>query len=162
MSKSLDKALENVNITYNELKQIADNIAQPCLREINELVANVKNNIENLSNEEIRILMDKLSVNSFSVSEIKEKSALKAECATTLRKDRYAEEFSLAEGAVANKDSIATRNISEEILVEAIYELISSLFKVKLDETHRLVDTLKTVLMTRLSEAKLVQIDTQM
>ena len=94
-------------------------------------------------------------------SEIKEKSALKAECAVTLRKDRYAEEFSLADGAVANKDSIAIRNISEEILVEAIYELISSLFKVKLDETHRLVDTLKTVLMTRLSEAKLIQVDSQ-
>ena len=38
---------------------------------------------------------------------------------------------------------------------------MSDLFKTSLDEIHRTVDVLKTVLMSRLSEAKLVSNDIQ-
>ena len=39
-------------------------------------------------------------------------------------------------------------------MVELLYELISNLLKTKLDELHRLTDTLKSILMSRMQEAK--------
>ena len=46
-------------------------------------------------------------------------------------------------------------NVSENILVEAVHSMVASALKVKLDEMHRVVDALKTVTMSRMSEAKL-------
>ena len=48
---------------------------------------------------------------------------------------------------------------AEEILAEEIYTLMANTFKVKLDEIHRVVDTLKSVLMSRMQEAKLTTVD---
>ena len=69
--------------------------------------------------------------------------------------EAYAREFNAGDGSVASKDNTATLNISNEILAETIYNLVSNLFKIKLDEIHRVVSTLQTVLMSRMAEAKL-------
>jgi len=44
---------------------------------------------------------------------------------------------------------------SEEIIVESLYKLVANLLKTKLDALHRLVDALKSVLMSKMQEAKL-------
>ena len=156
MSKgNLKEALANTNTTYKELVEIANSIISASTESIDRIIKPAQESIENISNDEIRQLMLRIALASYTFSEIKEKSAFKAQCAEALRKEAYATNFSQAEGPIAAKDSIALLNTADEIIVEEIYDLIASLLKTKLDEMHRVVDVLKTVLMSRLSEAKL-------
>ena len=159
MTKELSQAIDNVEITYNEIIDIANESVKELTGDLDELLENVYHGVENLTNDGIREIMLRLSLRAFSFSAIKDKAGLKASLAETLRKEAYAKQFSTLDGSVAAKDTRATLNISEQIIVEQIYNLTASLFKTKLDEVHRTVDTLKTVLMSRLSEAKLTTIE---
>lgn len=154
MKESLKKALDSVDMLYNDLVEIANDIVKKCTRNIDSLIDGAIKNVNNLTNAYLQDLMLKISLVSFNFSEIKEKSALKATCAESLRKEAYAKEFTMGEGAVATKENNATLNISNEIMAEAIYDLVSSLLKTKLDESHRVVDAIKSVLMTRMQEQK--------
>ena len=156
--KDLTTALNNIDMTYDQLVEMANDIVSKCTKQSDEVIKSIRNNIENLTNDDIRVYMAKLSLTAYSFSEIKEKSTMKAECAEVLRKEAYATEFGILDGSVAAKDNQATLNISEEILTETMYNLVSSILKSKLDELHRVVDTLKTIIMSRLSEAKLTYI----
>lgn len=159
MTKELSQAIDNVEITYNEIIDIANESVKELTGDLDELLENAYYGIENLTNDGIREIMLRLSLRAFSFSAIKDKAGLKASLAETLRKEAYAKQFSTLDGSVAAKDTRATLNISEQIIVEQIYNLTAALFKTKLDECHRTVDTLKTVLMSRLSEAKLTTIE---
>ena len=157
MNIELEKALENTHTVYSQLVVIANDIVSEAVKELDKLVKNAYENVNELNNENLRHLIITLSLKSYQFADIKEKSALKAECAEALRKEAYAIEYNRAEGAVAARDNTATINISNEILTECIYNLVASLLKTKLDECHRVVDSLKTVLMSRMAEAKLAQ-----
>jgi Fe2+ or Zn2+ uptake regulation protein len=61
----------------------------------------------------------------------------------------------MSEGTVAVRENCALLGSAEELLAGEIYKLVSQLFKTKLDTVYRLIDTLKIVLTTRLTEAKL-------
>lgn len=152
----LTKALDNADLVYADLVVIADDIIKPYLWEIDSLIQ-IATTQDNLSNDDIRSLMFKLAMKSYSFSEIKEKSSLKAECAEALRKEKYAKKFNESDGTVAFKENQAVIETTDEILSETVYGLVASLFKTKLDEAHRVVDVLKTILMSRNSEAKLSQ-----
>ena len=163
MSKgNLDEALNNANVTYKQLVEIANEIVSKCTDSIDNIIKPAQEAIERLTNDDIRTLMLKIAMASYTFSEIKEKSAFKAQCAEALRKESYANEFNSAVGSVAAKENTATVNISDEIIVENVYDLVASLLKTKLDEMHRVVDVLKTVLMSRLSEAKLTNVSDMM
>lgn len=155
MSEKLEAALDNVDDVYVNLIEIADKVVKEYTGDLNTLIKEATDNVDNLSNEDIRALIIKLSLKAFSFGDLKEKSGLKAECAETLRKEAYAKSFNSAEGSVAAKENLATVNTSYETMVETIYNTVFSLFKTKLDECHRVVDALKTVLMSRMAEAKL-------
>lgn len=157
MKADLQKALDNVDMTYTELVEIADDIINTYTQEVESIIESV-NKIENLTNDMVRDTMLKLSLQAFRFSNVKEKSSLKAECAEILRKEAYAKSFNAGDGSVANRDNNALLNISNEILSETVYNLVADLFKTKLDEIHRVVDTLKTILMSRMAEAKLTSI----
>ena len=159
MNAGVQKALDNVDMVYDDLVVIANDIYNGCLEEIDKLVNSVYDNIENLSNDDLRNLILRISLKAYSFSEIKEKSAFKSTLAETLRKEAYARAFGAAEGTAGAKDNIATLQVSSELLTEEIYDVVASLFKVKLDELHRVTDSLKTVLTSRLSEAKLAQME---
>lgn len=157
----VQKALDNIDLVYDDLVVIANDIFNDALGDINNMINSVYDNIENLSNEDLRTLILKVSLKAYSFSEIKEKSAFKSTLAETLRKEAYAKAFGAAEGTAGARDNIATLNTSSEILAEEVYDLVANLFKVKLDELHRVTDSMKTVLTSRLSEAKLAQVEVQ-
>lgn len=152
----LNEALDNVEIAYNEIIDIANESVAELTGDLDTLIDSVYGNIENLTNDGIRDILLKLSLRAFSFSGIKDKAAFKATLAESLRKEAYAKQYSTLGGTVSSRDSQATLSISNEIIVEHIYNLTASLFKTKLTETHSVIETLKTVLMSRLSEAKLV------
>lgn len=155
MKVELRKALENIQATYDELIDVANDMTEPYLKEIDSIVEHATNNINTLTNEDIRLLLLKLSLKSYSFSEFKDKSSLKSSCAEALKKEKLAVEFNRAEGSVAVRENQASINSIDEILADAVATLVSSLFKTKLDSVYRIVDTLKSVLLSRMSEAKL-------
>lgn len=154
----LTNAMAVCDVTYNELVAVANGIIERCTSKLDEVVGTIYGGTEGISNEAVRQAMLNLSLLSYSFSEIKEKAAMKAECAEVLRKEKYAKQFNNADGSVASRENTATLNVSEEILVETIYNMVASVLKVKLDEAHRVVDTLKSVLTSRLAEAKLASV----
>lgn len=153
--KDLQIALDNVNTTYNELVEIAKDIVCRYSSEIDSLINDSIPKIESLSNDKIRLIMTNLSFMAYSLSEAKEHSLLKSEVAETLLNEKKAIEFNGAEGTVDSRKNLAIINSSEEILVNIIYDTVGSLLKSKLDEVHRITDTLKTVLMSRNTELKI-------
>lgn len=155
MAKNIQEALQNIDMTYDNVIDIANDIIKDVSEEVDGYIQKAYDNIENLSNDAIRDILLRLSLSSYSFSEIKEKSVFKAELAETLRKEAYATEMNGAVGTVAQKEATAVLNTSAETVAEAIYDLVASMSKSKIDEIHRVVDTLKTILTSRLTEAKL-------
>ena len=156
--KDINAALDKVDATYTELIEIANQISASVLGDLDEMMSVAYNDVERLTNDAIRDLILKLSLRSYSFSEIKEKSQFKSVMAETLRKEAYATNYNGAEGTAAVRDNLATLSISDEIVADEIYTLVASMFKTKLDEIHRVVAALTTVLTTRLSEAKLTSV----
>lgn len=155
MKPELEKALNAVEMTYKDIVEIADELVADYTKGLDNLIKSVEDRIDKISNDEIREIMLRLSIKAYSFGDVKEKSAIKAECAEILRKEAYAVSFNSAEGSVAAKDNTSTLKVSNEIVSECLYNLVANLFKIKLDETRRLIDTLKTILMSRLSEMKM-------
>ena len=155
MRKELEIALNNVEMTYGEIVDIANDLISNYTEDINPIISDVEKSIERLTNDELRSYMLRLSIKAYSFGDVKERSIIKAQCAEMLKKEAYAREFALAEGSIAAKDSATLVKISNETLTEAIYDLVAGLFKIKLEEIRRMIDTLKTVLMSRLSEMKM-------
>ena len=159
MNQNVSKALDNIDMTYDELIDIANSISKDVTGDLDSMIMSTYENIENLTNESIRSLLLRLSLRSYSFAEIKEKSLFKATLGETLRKEAYAKNFNSTEGTVAVRENTSIINTSAEILAEELYSLIASIFKVKCDEVHRVVDSLKSVLMSRMQEAKLSSVD---
>ena len=159
MKQNVSTALDNIDMTYDELVVVANDILRDVVGDLDEMMESAYNDVERLSNDAIRQLMLKLCLRSYSFSEIKEKSIFKATLGETLRKEAYASNFNASEGTVAVRENNAILNTSAEILAEEIYTLVSSLFKTKLDEVHRVVAALQSVLMSRMQEAKLSNVD---
>ena len=154
MNIDLQKALDATQTTYEYLVGIANRITKDYVGEVDDLVDTAYDNVDNLTNETIRNIIIRISLKAFELGDVKEKSGLKAECAEALRKEAYAIAFNGADGSVAAKDNSATLSTSSEILVGKIYEVVAALMKTKLDECHRVVAALTTVLTSRMAEAK--------
>ena len=152
--KSLQEALDEVEMTYAELMDIAKDITSEFFQPIDAIIAKLRD-VNVLSNDEIRNYMIQLSLAAYSLGETKEKSALKAEIAEAVRKENFAKNFTLGEGAIAVRENNALIESSAEAVGEALYNLVANLFKTKLDACHRVIDILKAVLMSRNMEAKL-------
>lgn len=155
MRESLKEALNNVEAVYDDVKEIANDLVKEYTSDVANLINYISNNIEHLTNDDIRNLILKLSTKAFNFGDIKEKASIKAEIAEMLKKEKYAEEFNKAEGSVAVRENIGILGTSEQVVTQAVYDLAADLYKIKLDEIRRMIDSLKTVLMSRLSEAKL-------
>ena len=59
------------------------------------------------------------------------------------------------DGTAGAKANTALIDTSEETVVQLLYENVSSQLKTKLDQLHRLVNVIQSILMTRMQEAKL-------
>lgn len=152
---SIHAALENVEGSYSDIIEIANEMTCDILEPIDNLVEEIRGTVSTLTPESVRDYIIRLQLRAYELSEIKEKSGLKSQCAEALRAEKHARCFNEADGSAAVKNNIALIQASEEIVVEALYEYIASLLKTKLDQLHRLVDSLKSILMSKMQEAKL-------
>lgn len=155
MAKDLSKAISEVELTYEQIEQIANDIIKEPLDSVNQLVNEIQVNLPVMSADLLRDYMIKLQLAVFQISEIRDKAAAKAQCAEALRKEAYSTSFLTQEGTAGQKDANATIAISENIVTECLYDLVSNLVKTKIDQGLRLVDTLKSALVSRMQEAKI-------
>ena len=155
MAKDLNKALEAVEMTYGQIKQIADDMLAEPFEEVNRLYGDVSTYVDSLSVEALRDYLLRLQLAAFGLSELRDRSGAKATCAEAVRKEAYAVSYASQEGTAAAKDSAATLAVAENIVAQCLYDLVAALVKTKLDATHRLIDTMKSILMSRMQEAKL-------
>lgn len=155
MAKDLSKAISEVELTYEQIEQIANDIIKEPLDSVNQLVNEIQVNLPVMSADLLRDYMIKLQLAVFQISEIRDKAAAKAQCAEALRKEAYSTSFLIQEGTAGQKDANATIAISENIVTECLYDLVSNLVKTKIDQGLRLVDTLKSALVSRMQEAKI-------
>ena len=158
MNDKLSAALTEVETTYSELVDVANSILNPILGPINEQVEDIRQHINNLTTDQLRNAILQLQLRAFEISEIKEKAAMKAEIAEALQKEKFAINFNSIDGTAAVKDKLALVATSAETATEVLYSLISNLLKTKLDQLHRLVDSMKSVLMSRMQEVKFMNL----
>ena len=158
MDKKLEEALAAVEATYGDLVEIANSMLDPLFKPINELVFKLNANIHALAIEQIRDYILELQLKAFSISEIKEKAALKAELAEAIQKEKFAISFNGLDGSAAVKDKLALVATSAETVTETLYNLVANLLRTKLDQVHRLVDSLKSILMSRMQETKFMNV----
>lgn len=156
MAKDLKQALDTVEVTYGQIRDIADDMLHDSFAPIDQLVADASAYIDNMSIDTLRYYMLKLQLFVFQLSDLRDRTASKAACAEAVKKEAYASSFLAQEtGTAGQKDSSATLAISENTVVECLYELVASLVKTKVDMCLRLIDTLKSILMSKMAEAKI-------
>jgi hypothetical protein len=108
-----------------------------------------------MSIEMLRDSILKLQLAVYSLSELRDRSGIKATCAEAIKKEAYATAYVSQEGTAGVKDSNTTLAISENIVAQCLYDLVASLVKTKVDMLLRLIDSLKSILMSRMQEAKI-------
>ena len=155
MAKDLNKALEAVEMTYCQIRDIADNMLAVPFEEPNRIVSFIQANIESMSIDMLRDSILRLQLAVYSLSELRDRSGIKASCAEAIRKEAYATAYVVQEGTAGVKDSNTTLAISENIVAQCLYDLVASLVKTKVDMLLRMIDSLKSILMSRMQEAKL-------
>lgn len=154
MKGNLKQALENANMMYTQLAEIADGIVKNSTSEIDEILRTA-DRVKDLTDSQMRNLIVLLSMKSYNFSEAKDHAALRLECAESLRKEAHAKVLLSTEGTAGVRENTAIQETADEIMVAAIYQIVASMLKTKLDEVHRIVDALKSALMSRMQEAKL-------
>ena len=155
MAKDLNMALNAVELTYSQIESIADNMLVASFEEPNSIMASIQVGVESMSIDAIRDSIIKLQLAAYALSELRDKTGVKAACAEAVRKEAYATSYVSQEGTAGVKESNTTLAIAENIVVQCLYELVASLVKTKVDMILRMVDSLKSVLMSRMQEVKL-------
>lgn len=147
---------KNVNDVYKDIGKIAKKLVDEKSKVIDDLIKTLSN-VESLSDEEIRKYMLKISLESYSFSEIKEHSVMKQDCAAALMKETQANIFNSETGTAEVRRNKSITDSNAQITVNILYNSIANLMKTKLDEAHRVVNTLNSILISRAAAAKLNQ-----
>ena len=119
------------------------------------IVKKLDKNIETMSNEELRICMIRISIESYHLSVDREQTSLKEACAIALYKEGMANSYGAAAGSVEARKNQSIIDTMDKQAVSILYTTVSSLFKAKVDEAHRLASVIGNILISRSAEAKL-------
>lgn len=152
---NIDSAKKDTDELFNYLSEVANGIVNRYSEPLDKLVKELSKNVDVLSNEELRKYMAKISIEAYNLSIDREQTALKEMCATALYKEALANSFNGAAGTVDARRNQSTIDTMDKQAVSILYSTVSSLFKAKVDEAHRLASTLSNILISRSAEAKL-------
>lgn len=157
INKDIDDNIDIVNKVYSALNSQAKEIVKEYTRTLNVTIKDIKDNINDLSNNQIRTYILSLSLSAYDLGELKDKTNMSSEIASIIVDEAYATSYNAQVGTVAQRENSATLSISKEKATSVLFKLVASMIKTKLDETHRIVDTLKNILISRASDRKLVE-----
>lgn len=154
MKKELAEALDAIEIDYHTLVEIANEMNKPFFESIDNLMDSIRGAGNNLSIDQLRDYLLKLQLEAYRLSEIKENAQMRADLSEAKEKDKYAVIFNSLDGSAASKDKIAQAAISNEIVASTLNKVCAAQFKTKVDQIHRMVAVLTSILMTRMQETK--------
>lgn len=155
MTVDITNANNEVTEVYTQLKPLIEGVVEKNARSIETLVKKIKDNIDTLTKQELESYMLQLSIETYYFSKIKDMGILKQECALILMKEKQAEVFNKTTGTQVIRANQATIDTLDKQTVNIMYNAIANSLKSKLDEAHRLVNVLSSVLISRNAEAKL-------
>ena len=155
--KMVDIKSANGQVTelYNQLKPIINSIVDKNAKSLDDIIKKVKNNLTTLTNKEIQDIILQLSIETYYFSTIKDMSILKQECSIALMKEKQASVYNGTDGTQATRNNQAVMETLDKQTVQILYNAVSNCMKSKLDEAHRIVNMLSSVLISRNAEAKL-------
>ncbi len=155
LDENLVDGMSNIQVIYNSLNSQAKEIVKNYTKKIDDLIKTVSENVNNLSNEDIRNIELQLSLMAYDLGELKDKTCIAAEIAEIIQDETEADAWNTAAGNNEQRKNTAILASSKEKAVAKLYKLVASQIKTKLDEAHRVVDTLKSILISRASDRKL-------
>ncbi len=159
--EDLTEAMNEVKDAYNSLWKLGESLIKKYTAEIDSIVKPLKNaDVEQMTTGQIRQTIFKLSTLSFDLGELRDKAVWTADVSDIIKDETFAMEYNCSEGAVAQRTNNATIKISKESAVTSLNKVISAILKTRLDETHRLIDSLKSILISRASDQKLLNVNT--
>lgn len=151
---AIENAKREVNDLFKDISPMVLEITDRYSKELDSLINKIAD-AKTLTNDELRDYILRLSIESYMFGMSKEASILKQECAETLMKEKVAQEFNLSSGSVAVRNNISTINTTDKQVVNLLYGAVANMMKTKLDEAHRLINALNSILISRNAEAKL-------
>ena len=152
---NIDNANKNVIDFYKDLKPIVDEVVSKNARPIDEIIKKIKKDLTTLTNKELQDYMLQLSIETYYFATIKDSSILRQECATVLLKEGQANSFNGADGTQSYRNNQAIIQNLDKQAVNVLYNAVVNCMKSKLDEAHRIVNVLSSVLISKNAEAKL-------
>ena len=155
LKEDLLKAMGSVHDIYDDMNSVAKDIVKEYTAPIDILVKQIKSDINNLTNEDVRRIELKLSLLAYDLGELKDKTNIAAEVAEIVQDEAQANAWNTAEGNNEQRKNASLLAVNKEKVISKLYKLVASQIKTKLDETHRIVDTLKSILISRASDRKL-------
>lgn len=151
---AIDQAKLEADELTAQLAEVVGSITKAQTTTLDELIHKLSKGIDTFSNNDLRDIMARISVETYYIGIAKEQSSLKDACATALYKEGLAKSYNLTSGAVEAKKQQAVLDTVDKQAVSILYTTVSGLLKTKIDEAHRIVSVINSVLISRASEAK--------
>lgn len=148
-------AKQEANELYKNLKPIIDGVVKKHAKDIDAIISNINKHLTTMTNKELQEAILQLSIENYYFAESKDKSMLMRECSLALLKEKQADTFNSTEGTQAVRTNQSIIDSKDRQIVLMLQDSVATHLKTKLDESHRIVDSLKSVLISRNMENKL-------
>lgn len=145
---------KEVDELYKQLKDGAIESVNAMTATLDGMIKQLDSGVSTMSNSELWDMQMKLGVETYKLGIAKEQSALKSTCSDAFYKLSLAQSFCSIDGAQETKKQ---KSIADNIKTQAIamlYTSASSILKMKMDEAHRIVNIIQSILISRASDAK--------
>lgn len=154
MKKAWEDALDAVELDYQGLVDLVHEYLDPTFENATALMDEIRERGGSLTVDQIRDYLLKLQLEAYYLSDIKERAQCKADLSEAKEKEKYAITFNSLDGSAAAKDKLAQASVAQEVIAEIYNNLSAALFKTKVDQLHRMVAVLTSILMSRMQETK--------
>lgn len=151
----IKEANNQLTDVYNQLKPIITSVVEKNAKPIDDLIKKIKKELTVLTNKELEQYMLQLSIETYYFATVKDSAILKQECANALLKEGQANVFNSTLGTQAVRSNQAVMDTLDKQTVNILYNAVSNNMRSKLDEAHRIVNVLSSVLISKNAEAKL-------
>ena len=163
LKKKVDKAKIDVKNIYGDLSPIVKDTVAKHSKEMDAIIYKIKSKTKNgssLTSKEIKDYMMQLSIETYDFAQSKDMSILMQECAIAVSKSTQAEIFNSTAGTQAVRGNQSIVESIDKQLVAILQSAVANCMKSKLDEAHRMINTLSGILISMNAENKLKGVPT--
>lgn len=158
--KLIESARKAVEDNSMQIDEIVDQIVKPYCKDLDKYVKFIADCLKDGENppttQELEDFCLNLSAYIYFAGGICENLGVRDDIAKALYKEQYHNSRnSLDKGTVADKDSIATLNSQQELIVSMSYSRSYKIMKAKVDAAQELLSSCKKVLSHRIQEEQL-------